>query len=119
MKAKELTQADIGKWVTLRAEIAYVRDDYIDLKLEGELGSDNNQTTTTIYPSAILEFTDPPETPIGVGDVYKFSTSRKEWTLVALVGDICLFTTEDKSHVSVALPLNKIDWTFVRKGAQS
>jgi hypothetical protein len=113
MKAKDLTQADVGKWVTLRAEVTRFDNSVTSFPVEIIIP---NSGSLWIDRDTILEFTGPPETPIAVGDVYRFSTTTPEWTLVALVDDICLFTTEGKSHVSVALPLNKIDWTFVRKG---
>jgi hypothetical protein len=61
MKAKDLTQADVGKWVTLRAKISDVEFKSVKLEFEGEDRNNQfcDQATLFMYLDTILEFTDP------------------------------------------------------------
>jgi len=113
MKAKDLTQADVGKWVTLRAEIAEVDLSAaycVKLKLVTGVVDWHPQNT-------ILEFTTPPPPVQEVGDVFKNigGTHSAEWTISMIDGDACImryFT----GHISANYPLDPALWEFVRKG---
>lgn len=112
MKAKDLTQADVGKWVTLRGEILRIYADCVDIKIESE------SAIFSFLIDAILEFTTPPPPVQEVGDVFKtVAHGQCEWTLSAIVGDVCLLTTEasgDGGHQSANYPLNHNQWTPVK-----
>ena len=120
MKAKDLTQADVGKWVTLRARIAEVNryDSCVDIELEGDIRpSDGRHDRHIIYMSTILEFTTPPPPVQEVGDVFKNigGTHSSEWTISMIDGDACIMRYLT-GHVSADYPLNPTLWEFVRKG---
>ena len=119
MKAKDLTQADVGKWVTLRARIFNVRDTehWVSLEFQGDINPDiNYQSIVAVYPDTILEFTTPPPPVQEVGDVFRFLSGGKdnEWTIAAIDGDACLLRYF--THTSARYPLNPDLWEFVRKG---
>ena len=86
MKAKDLTQADVGKWVTLRGKIDVVtsRADgaaNVFLEIEGDVDFDGDQAVCAVWHNTILEFTDPPAPVHEVGDVFKnLGTHPAEWT---------------------------------------
>ena len=109
MKAKDLTQADNGKWVTLRGKIVEVRLDSVDIEIEGE------GVMSGFLPSTTLEFTDPPAPVQEVGDVFQHTFSDNEWTIAAIVGDACLLQYLT-GHLSADYPLDPDLWTLVRKG---
>lgn len=113
MKAEELTQADVGKWVTLRLEIMEVdlgADYCVKLKLVNGVVDWHAQNT-------ILEFTTPPESIQEVGDVFKNlgGIHPAEWTISMIDGNACLMRYLT-GHVSADYPLNPDLWEFVRKG---
>ena len=112
MKAKDLTQADVGKWVTLRLEIMEVdlgADYCVKLKLVNGVVDWHAQNTT-------LEFTTPPPPVHEVGDVFKnIGTHPAEWNISMIDGDACLLRYLT-GHVSADYPLNPDLWEFVRKG---
>jgi len=122
MKAKDLTQADVGKWVTLRAQI-------ISLANGGPYGrfaGDTNEYLRheiTFPANAIVEFINP-YSPVEnadqmIGDVFKnLGTHSAEWTVSMIDGDACLMRYLT-GHVSADYPLNPDLWEFVRKGAAS
>jgi hypothetical protein len=112
MKAKDLTQADVGKWVTLRGKITDV-DKLVKIEIEGDLDDDGDQDWAAINLGTTLEFTEPPAPVQEVGDVFK-NTVGNDWTLVAIVDGVCLLTTEC-NHMSQTYPLHQ-GWTLVRKG---
>lgn len=114
MKAKNLTQADVGKWVTLRCEITEIdlgADYCVKLKLVNGIVDWHAHNT-------ILEFTTPPEPAHEVGDVFKNigGTSSAEWTISMIDGDACIMRYLT-GHVSADYPLNPALWEFVRKGS--
>ena len=117
MKAKDLTQADVGKWVTLRLEIMEVdlgADYCVKLKLVNGVVDWHAQNTD-------LEFTTPPPPEVPeVGDVFKNLGGNQpaDWTIAAIQGDACIMRYLT-GHVSADYPLNPALWEFVRKGTQS
>ena len=117
MKAKDLTQADVGKWVTLRAKIVSILDGRVYTQLEGDTNAYLCHEAM-LNPDTILEFTDPPAPVQEVGDVFKNGYNLKEWTIVSIVENLCLLKTDD-DHVSQFYPLDRRRWTLVRKGAKS
>lgn len=119
MKAKDLTQADVGKWVTLRGEIAGFHEDVVEIYIHGELDSGGKRFYTTFNFDAILEFTTPPESIQEVGDVFKnIGPHPADWTIAAIQGDACIMRYLT-GHVSADYPLNPDLWEFVRKGTQA
>lgn len=114
MKAKDLTQADVGKWVTLRARIVSMADGGPYARLDGDT-NEYMRHEVTFPANAIIEFTTPPPPVQEVGDVLRNRYSLKDWTIVAIVGSVCLLTSES-DHLSQFYPLNLSLWTFVRKG---
>ena len=118
MKAKDLTQADVGKWVTLRCKITDV-DKLVKIEIEGDLDDDGDQDWAAINFGATLEFTDPPAPVQEVGDVFKnLGTHPAEWTIAFIDGNACLMRYLT-GHVSADYPLNPDLWEFVRKGTAS
>ena len=118
MKAKDLTQADVGKWVTLRARIFNVRDTehWVSLEFQGDINPDiNYQSIVAVYPDTILEFTTPPPPVQEVGDVFRFIGNGAEWTISMVDGSACLLRYLT-GHISADYPLNPDLWEFVRKG---
>ena len=122
MKAKDLTQADVGKWVTLRAKIEAVSSRVEDLpntfiEIEGDLDPDGIQGLIVIWPETPLEFTTPPPPVQEVGDVFQNlgGTPPREWTISAIDGNACIMRYLT-GHVSADYPLNPTLWEFVRKG---
>jgi len=110
MKAKDLTQADVGKWVTLRCEITEIdlgADYCVKLKLV-------NGVVDWHAHNTILEFTTPPEPVQEVGDVVRHINSV-EWTIAAIDGNACLLRYLT-GHISADYPLDPGLWKFVRKG---
>ena len=94
MKAKDLTQADVGKWVTLRAQIISMADGGPYARLEGDT-NEYMRHEVTFPANAILSFSNPPPTPVQeVGDVF-YNGNGDMWTLRAIVGDACLLTGPD------------------------
>ena len=120
MKVKDLTQADVGKWVTLRGEIAGFHEDVVEIYIHGELDRGGKRFYTTFNFDADVEFTTPPESIHEVGDVFKNlgGTHSAEWTISMIDGDACLLRYLT-GHVSADYPLNPTLWEFVRKGTQS
>ena len=117
MKAKDLTQADVGKWVTLRGEIAGFHEDVVEIYIHGELDSGGERFYTTFNFDADVEFTTPPQPVYEVGDVFKNigGTPSAEWTISMIDGDACIMRYLT-GHVSADYPLNPALWEFVRKG---
>ena len=121
MKAKDLTQADVGKWVTLRAKIEDVLS-RVDgcpnafIKIEGDLDPNGFQGMCAVWHDTILEFTTPPTPVQEVGDVFRFlgGGNDNEWTIAAIDGDACLLRYF--THTSAGYPLDPTVWEFVRKG---
>jgi len=115
MKAKDLTQADVGKWVSPRAQYGGTIDGRIYVRYAGDYPE--GIFRETILPEGLyLEFTDPPAPVQEVGDVFaSVTTPDAEWTIAAIVDDICLLTKKP-DHMSVSYPLNCRWWTLVRKG---
>ena len=121
MKAKDLTQADVGKWVALKMMVT-------EQSIAGEkrrtefLGRPltfmDDRYSVFMSKHCTLEFTTPPPPVQEVGDVLRNGYSLKDWTIVAIVGSVCLLTSES-DHLSQFYPLNLSLWTFVRKGTQS
>jgi len=110
MKAKDLTQADVGKWVTLRCEITEIdlgADYCVKLKLV-------NGVVDWHAHNTILEFTTPPPAVQEVGDVVRHINSV-EWTIAAIDGNACLLRYLT-GHISADYPLDPGLWKFVRKG---
>ena len=89
MQAKDLTKADIGKWVMLKAKVAMI--DYNHSVRVG-LHDINDNVCSWIYQDAIIKFTTPPVQE--VGDVF-YNGDGDMWTLRAIVGDACLLTGPD------------------------
>lgn len=124
MKAKDLTQADVGKWVTLRAKIVDVGDegDFVCLEIQGDISPDlyKFQSTVAVYLDTDLEFTTPPPPVHEVGDVFKNigGNHPAEWTISMIDGNACIMRYLT-GHVSADYPLNPALWEFVRKGTQS
>jgi hypothetical protein len=113
MKAKDLTQADVGKWVTLRGKIRDVGRENVKIEFE------NEDCWSTVLFDTTIEFTDPPAPVHEVGDVFKnLGTHSAEWTVSMIDGDACLMRYLT-GHVSADYPLNPDLWEFVRKGAAS
>lgn len=117
MKAKDLTQADVGKWVTLRAQITNVLDGRPYAQIEGTIHD------IALPFNTILEFTDPPTPVQEVGDVFRMWSATQEWTLSAIVSDVCLLTGpvengQTNGMRSERYPLPSV-FTLVRKGTQS
>ena len=117
MKAKDLTQADVGKWVTLRAQINEVNasDSYTPVYI------DYDTDMQWLPGDTILEFTTPPPPAVQeVGDVFKNigGNHPAEWTLSMIDGNACIMRYLT-GHVSADYPLNPALWEFVRKGNQS
>jgi hypothetical protein len=112
MKAKDLTQADVGKWVTLRCEITEIdlgADYCVKLKLV-------NGVVDWHAHNTILEFTTPPPAVQEVGDVFKnIGDNPVEWIISMIDGNACLLRYLT-GHVSADYPLNPALWEFVRKG---
>ncbi len=119
MKAKDLTQADVGKWVTLRAKIEAVSS-RVDgsanafIEIEGDLDPDGFQGLCAVWHNTTLEFTTPPEPVQEVGDVVRHINSV-EWTIAAIDGNACLLRYLT-GHISADYPLDPGLWKFVRKG---
>lgn len=122
MKAKDLTQADVGKWVTLRGEIAGFHEDVVEIYIHGELDSGGKRFYTTFNFDADVEFTTPPQPVQEVGDVFKMvKNGQCEWIISAIVGNACLLTTGGTidpfaAHQSWDYPIEPEHWEFVRKG---
>jgi len=114
MKAKDLTKADVGKWVTLRGEIIGVGN-YVRIEIEGDLDDNGDQDWAAIKLGTTLEFTDPPAPVQEVGDVFRFVTNDAEWIISMIDGNACLLRYLT-GHVSADYPLNPAHWEFVRKG---
>ncbi len=123
MKASELTPDDVGKWVNLRAQILAIdlgSAPPAQVKLQGGARG-------WLVADTILEFTDPPAPVQEVGDVFRMQsshekTSTQEWTLSAIVGDVCLLTGpvengQTNGFQSTRYPLDPKFWTLLRKGA--
>jgi hypothetical protein len=119
MKAKDLTQADVGKWVKLT----------LTMKVDEFDEEDGVQPVKLIvnkinfyWPESdtTLEFTDPPAPEFPeVGDVFKnLGSHPAEWTIAFIDGDACLMRYLT-GHVSADYPLNPDLWEFVRKGTAS
>lgn len=117
MKAKDLTQADVGKWVTLRGKIQAVHSRSLAIQILGDITQSGDQSFSSLYPDTILEFTAPPPPVQEIGDVFKNigGTSSAEWTISAIDGNACLMRYLT-GHVSADYPLNPDLWEFVRKG---
>lgn len=115
MKAKDLTQADVGKWVTLRCEITEIdlgADYCVKLKLVNGIVDWHAQNTT-------LEFTTTPEPVQEVGDVFQnIGDNPADWTISMIDGDACIMRYLT-GHVSADYPLNPTLWEFVRKGTEA
>lgn len=112
MKAKDLTQDDVGKWVTLPLIMQVDRLDSDDDDQPVKLVYDEK---TFYWPNAnaIVEFCEPPQQ---VGDVFKnIGNNPAEWTLSMIDGDACIMRYLT-GHVSADYPLNPALWEFVRKG---
>jgi len=115
MKAKDLTQADVGKWVTLRAEVT--RFDGGSIYPVGIVIPDSGRLWIDL--NTILEFTDQPAPVQEVGDVFRnLGSHPAEWTIGFIDGDACLMRYLT-GHVSADYPLNPDLWEFVRKGTAS
>lgn len=112
MKAKDLTQADVGKWVNMRGKIRDVGRESVKIELENE-----DCWPTTVLFDTILEFIDPPAPVQEVGDVFKSGYSIKEWTILAIVGSLCLLKSED-DHLSHSYPLDLSRWTLIYKATK-
>jgi hypothetical protein len=115
MKAKDLTQADVGKYVMLRGKIIAVHSN-VQIEIEGDLDDDGDQDWAFINFDTTLEFTDPPAPVQEVGDVFKnIGDNPVEWTIGFIDGDVCIMRYLT-GHVSADYPLNPALWKFVRKG---
>lgn len=118
MKAKDLTQADVGKWVTLRGKISGFQAYGVGICIDGEVNVHGYPFPSTFNFDANLEFTTPPppEAP-EVGDVFKNlgGNHPAEWAISMIDGDACLLRYLT-GHVSADYPLNPDLWEFVRKG---
>lgn len=114
MKAKDLTQADVGKWVTLRARIAEVSEWNRSL---ASVHIDYGTDMQWLPADTILEFTTPPSPVQEVGDIVRHINGT-EWTIAAIDGNACLLRYLT-GHISANYPLDPGLWKFVRKGNQS
>lgn len=119
MKAKDLTQADVGKWVTLRGKITKIprlskSADHVEIEIEGDVNSDGYQDTFSIFPNTTLEFTTPPPPVQEVGDIVRHINGA-EWTIAAIDSNACLLRYLT-GHISADYPLDPGLWKFVRKG---
>ena len=120
MKAKDLTQADVGKWVTLKMMV-------IQQSIAGEkhrtefLGHPltfmDDRYSVFMSKHCTLEFTTPPPPVPEVGDVFQNlgGNHPAEWTIAVIDGNACLMRYLT-GHVSADYPLNPTLWEFVRKG---
>ena len=123
MKAKDLTQADVGKWVTLHTKIIKIPCvskfvHYVEIEVEGGVDGYGNKATFSIFPDTNLEFTTPPLTVQEVGDTVRFLGNGTYWTIAAINGDACLLRYLT-GHVSANYPLDPTLWALVSKGTQS
>ena len=115
MKAKDLTQADVGKWVTIRAEIVAAAISNSQYPAVVEL-SNGHRWRLRLLGDATLEFTTPPPAVQEVGDVFKnIGDNPVEWIISMIDGNACLLRYLT-GHVSADYPLNPALWEFVRKG---
>ena len=119
MKAKDLTQADVGKWVTLRmmvTEQSIAGEKHRTEFLGHPLTFMDDRYSVFMSKHCTLEFTTPPPPVQEVGDVFRFLSGGKdnEWTIAAIDGDACLLRYF--THTSARYPLNPDLWEFVRKG---
>lgn len=117
MKAKDLTQADVGKWVTLKGKIQAVHPRSWSIQILGDITQSGDQSFSSLYTDTILEFTTPPPPVYVVGDVFKNlgGYHPAEWTISMIDGDACIMRYLT-GHVSADYPLNPDLWEFVRKG---
>lgn len=114
MKAKDLTQDDVGKWVVLRGKIFAVRNYDVEICIDGEAEISGQPLPTTFNFDANLEFTTPPPPVQEVGDIVRHINGA-EWTIAAIDGNACLLRYLT-GHISADYPLNPDLWEFVRKG---
>jgi hypothetical protein len=117
MKAKDLTQADVGKWVTLRAKIV---EHYPYYNNRFTIAFEDGTLRHLLEHDATLEFTTSPQSVQEIGDVFKNigGTPSAEWTISMIDGDACLLRYLT-GHVSADYPLNPTLWEFVRKGTEA
>ena len=111
MKAKDLTQDDVGKWVMLRGKIVEVMQPHHRHPVHIDYGTDMQW----LPADTILEFTDPPAPIQKIGDVFRMRCLHGvEFTLASIVGNACLLTRKDGGHQSAYYPLNSSTWTPVK-----
>jgi hypothetical protein len=111
MKAKDLTQADVGKWVTLRAKIV---EHYPTYSNRFTIAFEDGTLRHILEHDATLEFTTPPEPVQEVGDIVRHINGA-EWTIAAIDSNACLLRYLT-GHISADYPLDPGLWKFVRKG---
>ena len=119
MKAKDLTQADVGKWVTLKVKITEADDGSFPVSVDFD-----ENLNLWLTADTTVEFTGPPAPVQEVGDVFRTDYSSQEWTLASIVNDVCLLTGpvengQTNGFQSARYPLDRARWTLVRKGAAS
>ena len=114
MKAKDLTQADVGKWVTLRGQLVEAHPNYGN---RFSVTFDGAELRHLLARDTILEFTIPTPPVQEVGDVFKNlgGYHPAEWTISTIDGNACLMRYLT-GHISADYPLNPDLWKFVRKG---
>ena len=118
MKAKDLTQADVGKWVTLRmmvTEQSIAGEKHRTEFLGHPLTFMDDRYSVFMSKHCTLEFTTPPPPVQEVGDVFRFIGNGAEWTISMVDGSACLLRYLT-GHISADYPLNPDLWEFVRKG---
>jgi len=119
MKAKDLTQADVGKWVSPRAQYGGTIDGRIYVRYAGDYPE--GIFRETILPEGLyLEFTDPPSPVQEVGDVFFSKIDEYQWEIAAIseAAKACLMVRVSAMNDIVAAnyPLNPDRWTLARKG---
>lgn len=117
MKAKDLTQADVGKWVTLKmmvTEQSIAGEKHRTEFLGRPVTFIDDRYSVFMSKHCTLEFTTPPEPVQEVGDVVRHINSV-EWTIAAIDGNACLLRYLT-GHISADYPLDPGLWKFVRKG---
>jgi hypothetical protein len=109
MKAKDLTQADVGKWVTVKVKITEADDGLYPVGVDFD-----ENLNLWLAADTIVEFTTPPAPVQEVGDVFwMVNNGMCEWTISAIVDNACLLT-HDGGHISWDYPLSSNDWTPIK-----
>ena len=110
MKAKDLTQDDVGKWVNARMQIISILEGRVYARFEGDT-NEYLYHEAALASDTILEFTTPPPTLFQkVGDTVRHINNGTEWTIVAIHENACLLRYLT-GHISADYPLNPNQWT--------